>query len=121
MGYVTAMSDQRTVLLFSYGTLQQDEVQLSSFGRLLEGQQDAMVGYRQSLVEITDPEVIRKSRKRFHPIVEASDNPGDEVKGKVFRITDAELKAADDYEVSDYKRIQVLLRSGNSAWVYVRA
>jgi gamma-glutamylcyclotransferase (GGCT)/AIG2-like uncharacterized protein YtfP len=115
------MSDQRTVLLFSYGTLQQDEVQLSSFGRLLEGQQDAMVGYRQSLVEITDPEVISKSGKRFHPIVEASDNPGDEVKGKVFRITDAELKAADDYEVADYKRIQVLLRSGNSAWVYVRA
>jgi gamma-glutamylcyclotransferase (GGCT)/AIG2-like uncharacterized protein YtfP len=115
------MSDQRTVLLFSYGTLQQDEVQLSSFGRLLEGQEDAMIGYRQSLVEITDPDVIRTSGKRFHPIVEASDNPGDEVRGKVFWITDAELKAADDYEVSDYKRIQVLLRSGNSAWVYVRA
>jgi gamma-glutamylcyclotransferase (GGCT)/AIG2-like uncharacterized protein YtfP len=120
-GYVTAMSDQRTVLLFSYGTLQQDEVQLSSFGRLLEGQEDAMVGYRQSLVEITDPEVIRKSGKRFHPIVEASDNPGDEVAGRVFRITEAELKAADAYEVSDYKRVEVLLRSGNSAWVYVRA
>jgi gamma-glutamylcyclotransferase (GGCT)/AIG2-like uncharacterized protein YtfP len=115
------MSDQRTVLLFSYGTLQQDEVQLSSFGRLLEGQADAMVGYRQSLVEITDPEVIRKSGKRFHPIVEASGNPGDQVEGKVFRITAAELKAADDYEVSDYKRIEVLLRSGNPAWVYVRA
>jgi gamma-glutamylcyclotransferase (GGCT)/AIG2-like uncharacterized protein YtfP len=115
------MSDQRTVLLFSYGTLQQDEVQRSSFGRLLEGQEDAMVGYRQSLVEITDPEVIRTSGKRFHPIVEASDNPGDEVTGKAFRITDAELKAADDYEVADYKRIQVLLRSGNAAWVYVRA
>jgi gamma-glutamylcyclotransferase (GGCT)/AIG2-like uncharacterized protein YtfP len=121
MGYVTAMSDQRTVLLFSYGTLQLDEVQLSSFGRLLEGHADAMVGYRQSLIEITDPDVIRTSGKRFHPIVEASDNPGDEVKGRVFRITDAELKAADDYEVSDYKRIEVLLRSGSFAWVYVRA
>jgi hypothetical protein len=31
------------------------------------------------------------------------------------------LKAADDYEVSDYKRIEVLLRSGSFAWVYVRA
>jgi gamma-glutamylcyclotransferase (GGCT)/AIG2-like uncharacterized protein YtfP len=121
MGYVKAMSDQRTVLLFSYGTLQLDEVQLSSFGRLLEGQADAMVGYSQSLIEITDPDVIRTSGKRFHPIVEASDNPGDEVKGRVFRITDAELKAADDYEVSDYKRIEVLLRSGSFAWVYVRA
>jgi len=121
MGCVTAMSDERTVLLFSYGTLQLDEVQLSSFGRLLEGQQDAMVGYRQSQIEITDPEVIKTSGKRFHPIVEASDNPVDEVQGKVFRITEAELNAADAYEVADYKRIEILLRSGNTAWVYVRA
>jgi gamma-glutamylcyclotransferase (GGCT)/AIG2-like uncharacterized protein YtfP len=121
MGCVTDMSDERTVLLFSYGTLQLDEVQLSSFGRLLEGQADAMVGYRQSQIEIRDPEVIKTSGKRFHPIVEASDNPGDEVQGKVFRITQAELKAADAYEVADYKRIEVSLRSGNTAWVYVRA
>jgi gamma-glutamylcyclotransferase (GGCT)/AIG2-like uncharacterized protein YtfP len=117
----TTMSGERTVLLFSYGTLQQDDVQLASFGRLLEGQDDAMPGYRQSLIEIRDPEVIKTSGKRFHPIVEPSDNPGDEVKGRVFCITDAELKAADEYEVADYKRILVRLRSGNQAWVYVRA
>ena len=70
------MSDQRTVLLFSYGTLQLDEVQLSSFGRLLEGQADAMVGYRQSQIEITDPEVIKTSGKRFHPIDEFDDPIG---------------------------------------------
>lgn len=115
------MFDERTVLLFSYGTLQLDEVQLSSFGRRLEGQADAMVGYRQSQIEITDPEVIRTSGKQFHPIVEASANPADEVQGKVLRITEAELKAADAYEVADYKRIEVLLRSGKKAWVYVRA
>jgi gamma-glutamylcyclotransferase (GGCT)/AIG2-like uncharacterized protein YtfP len=43
------------------------------------------------------------------------------VRGRVFRITDTELKAADEYEVADYKRVQVTLRSGNKAWVYVRA
>jgi hypothetical protein len=115
------MSGERTILLFSYGTLQQDDVQLSSFGRLLEGREDAMPGYRQSMIEITDPDAIRTSGKRFHPIVEASENPGDEVGGKALLITEAELKAADEYEVSDYKRIQVRLRSGNTAWVYVRA
>jgi gamma-glutamylcyclotransferase (GGCT)/AIG2-like uncharacterized protein YtfP len=115
------MSGERMILLFSYGTLQQDEVQLSSFGRLLDGQEDAMPGFRQSMIEITDPDVIRTSGRRFHPIVEASGDPADEVKGKVFSITEAELRAADDYEVSDYKRILVPLRSGNSAWVYVRA
>jgi hypothetical protein len=118
---MTTMSGDRTVLLFSYGTLQQDDVQLASFGRLLEGQDDAMPGYRQSLIEITDPEVIKTSGKRFHPIVEPSDKPDDQVTGRMFWITDAELKAADQYEVADYKRILVRLRSGNLAWVYVRA
>jgi gamma-glutamylcyclotransferase (GGCT)/AIG2-like uncharacterized protein YtfP len=116
-----AMPDERTILLFSYGTLQQDEVQLASFGRLLDGQADAMIGYRQAMLEITDPDIIRLSGRRFHPVVEASENPDDVVNGKVFRITEAELKAADEYEVSDYKRILVPLRSGNTAWVYVRA
>ena len=44
----------------------------------------------------------------------------DEVAGKVFQITAAELAAADAYEVSDYKRIEVALKSGISAWVYVK-
>lgn len=109
------------IFIFSYGTLQKDEVQLSSFGRLLDGQNDILVGYRMSMVEITDPDVVRTSGSRFHPVVEASENDEDEVKGKVFTIIEAELADADRYEVSDYKRITVTLRSGRNAWVYVRA
>ena len=45
--------------------------------------------------------------------------PADEVAGQVFRITPAELAAA-DYEVSDYKRVLAPLK-GKKAWVYVRA
>nr|WP_233175844.1 gamma-glutamylcyclotransferase family protein [Dyella sp. ASV24] len=108
-------------MLFSYGTLQLESVQLESFGRLLDGDEDAMPGYRQQMVEITDPEVLRKSGQKFHPIVVPSDNPADEVSGKVFRVTDAELAAADRYEVSDYKRVAVRLKSGKQAWVYIQA
>jgi gamma-glutamylcyclotransferase (GGCT)/AIG2-like uncharacterized protein YtfP len=115
------MSDGRNVLLFSYGTLQLDSVQQAQFGRLLDGADDAMPGYAQSLVEITDPEVIRKSGKAFHPIVVPTGNASDSVAGKVFAITDAELAAADDYEVDDYKRELVTLASGKAAWVYVKA
>ena len=115
------MGDNRTVLLFSYGTLQIDTVQLESFGRLLDGAEDAMPGYKKSLIEITDSEVIRKSGERFHPIVAATGDPSDEVAGKVFRITEAELAAADRYEVSDYKRVSVQLKSGKDAWVYIKA
>ncbi|RDI97528.1 gamma-glutamylcyclotransferase [Dyella solisilvae] len=114
-------ASDRCELLFSYGTLQLERVQLESFGRLLDGEDDAMPGYRRTMVEITDPDVLRKSGERFHPIVAPSDNPADEVAGKVFRITAAELAAADRYEVSDYKRVTVRLRSGRKAWVYIQA
>jgi len=107
-------------LLFSYGILQQEEVQRASFGRKLNGMRDALPGWRQQLVEITDRDVLAKSGERFHPIVV----PGvgtDRVEGTAFEITPAELAAADRYEVADYKRIAVTLLSGRTAWVYVKA
>lgn len=115
------MSDEPTVLLFSYGTLQLESVQRAQFGRLLDGEDDAMPGYGQSFVEITDPEVIAKSGSNSHPIVVPTGNPADSVPGKVFAITEAELAAADEYEVADYKRVLVPLASGKEAWVYVKA
>ena len=39
----------------------------------------------------------------------------------MFRLTPAELAQADSYEVSDYKRIAVRLKSGLEAFVYVGA
>ena len=32
-----------------------------------------------------------------------------------------QLDAADAYEVGDYKRVEVALRSGRAAWAYVKA
>ena len=107
------------VLLFSYGTLQDPAVQLANFGRRLEGSPDALPGFGRSLIEITDPDVIAQSGLTHHPIVRASTEAGDHVEGTVFRITGAELRAADAYEVDDYHRIEVLLASGLAAWVYV--
>lgn len=109
------------ILLFSYGTLQLESVQHASFGRLLAGKPDAMPGFKKSLVEITDPDVLATSGERFHPIVVPSDDPDEKVDGTVFEITAAELAAADRYEVSDYKRVEVVLCSGLKAWVYVKA
>lgn len=115
------MSDETMVRLFSYGTLQLENVQRETFGRLLEGAPDALPGYAQTMVEITDPQVLATSGKRFHPIVSATGDPADSVQGTVFRITEAELAAADEYEVADYKRVAVRLASGFDAWVYVKA
>ena len=107
--------------LFSYGTLRQREVQLANFGRELDGKPDALPGYRPSLIEITDPAVLAVSGETHHPIVRPSDDPADAIEGTVFTVTDAELAAADAYEVDDYVRVAVTLRSGLDAWVYVEA
>jgi hypothetical protein len=112
---------QSDIHLFSYGTLQQDNVQLSSFGRLLSGRPDTMPGFKTEMVEITDPDVIATSGEKFHPIVVPSSDPADLVSGTVFKITAEELAAADAYEVSDYKRIETILASGTRAWFYIKA
>jgi gamma-glutamylcyclotransferase (GGCT)/AIG2-like uncharacterized protein YtfP len=108
-------------LLFSYGTLQQSDVQKATFGRLLAGSADALVGYEQSMLAIDDPEVVRTSGKAHHPIVRFSGLKADQVPGTVFEITQAELDRADRYEVSAYRRVLAPLRSGREAWVYVDA
>ncbi|PJJ62073.1 gamma-glutamylcyclotransferase family protein [Compostimonas suwonensis] len=107
--------------LFSYGTLRQPEVQLTTFGRLLEGREDSIVGYRLDVVAITDPHVVATSGSDAHPIARPSDDPADSVAGTVFSITPQELAAADEYEVDDYVRVAVPLLSGGTAWVYVEA
>ena len=111
---------EASVLLFSYGTLQDKAVQIATFGRELLGRADCLPGYSQSLLAIEDAQVVATSGKTHHPIVQASANPRDEVPGTVFEITAQELAAADDYEVSDYRRVAATLKSGAQAWVYVR-
>jgi Gamma-glutamyl cyclotransferase, AIG2-like len=101
--------------------LQQEGVQISTFGRRLEGRADSLPGYATGSLEITDPEIIVTSGKKFHLIARPTGNPADEVAGVAFRITPAELAAADTYEVSAYKRIAVRLKSGLDAFVYVAA
>lgn len=107
-------------LLFSYGTLQLESVQMAQFGRLLHGQADALVGWRSQMIQITDADVLAKSGKAFHPIVMPGDQ-NDRVPGQVFEVTAEELAAADRYEVADYKRVAAQLASGKTAWVYVKA
>jgi hypothetical protein len=105
--------------LFSYGTLQRPEVQLVTFGRELDGHRDAIAGFDLDYVTITDPHVVATSGSDRHPILRPSERADAHVDGMVFAISAAELAAADGYEVDDYRRISVPLRSGATAWVYV--
>jgi hypothetical protein len=108
-----------TERLFSYGTLQQDNVQLPTFGRLLQGMPDALVGFAVRPVEIKDPQVVAASGKTHHPGAIRTGNDADRVPGTVFEITPVELASADAYEVYEYERVEAVLASGGRAWVYV--
>lgn len=108
-------------LLFSYGTLQQDDVQVATFGRRLVGHRDELLGFEQSMVQIEDPQVVATSGKTQHPIVRFVGDPGARVAGTVFEVTETELASADRYEVGAYRRVAAELASGRTAWVYVDA
>jgi hypothetical protein len=97
-------------LLFSYGTLQDDQVQLTTFGRLLRGERDELPGFEPSLVKIDDPHLVATSGKTHHANATHTGRQDDE------------LTAADRYEQrAAYKRRAVTLASGQQAWVYVHA
>ncbi|MFX3626117.1 MAG: gamma-glutamylcyclotransferase family protein [bacterium] len=106
--------------LFSYGTLQYPSVQQNSFGRLLEGERDYLLGYKIEQTKIEDATVVATSGDEYHPIAIYTGNVDDSISGMVFSITKEELQKSDAYEVSQYKRVGVKLKSGKDAWVYVR-
>ena len=83
--------------LFSYGTLQLENVQRDTFGRLLSGNKDILEKYIISKIKITDPKVIESSGTDIHPILEYTGNEADFVEGILFELTDEELIKADDY------------------------
>jgi gamma-glutamylcyclotransferase (GGCT)/AIG2-like uncharacterized protein YtfP len=106
--------------LFSYGTLQKGQVQIETFGRILKGEKDTLVGYNIKMVEITYPEVIRKSGQTLHPIIDYTENMNDKVEGVLFEVTIEELLNADSYEVDAYKRIETEFQSGKKGFIYVK-
>jgi hypothetical protein len=106
-------------LLFSYGTLQLEQVQLDTFGRLLKGRKDILRKYRIRNLKITDPEVIKSSGTDLHPILEYTGCENDFVEGTIYELTDEELRQADSYEVEDYQRKSLKFESGILAYVYL--
>jgi gamma-glutamylcyclotransferase (GGCT)/AIG2-like uncharacterized protein YtfP len=102
-------------LLFAYGTLLDEHVQRAVFGRHLEGRPDVLAGFVGAVAEFRAAD---GSLARYPNIVQTS-RPADTVPGRVFELSDDDLRAADGYETSAYERQRVTLASGTTAWVYV--
>src|SRR5262245_32277620 len=105
-------------LLFSYGTLQLEDVQLETFGRRLQGAPDELVGFERSWIEVADPDFVAGNGAR-HAIVRSNGRSDSRVSGTVFDVTDDERLASDAYGPPPYRRVAATLASGRQAWVYV--
>ena len=107
-------------LLFSYGTLQRADIQLATFGRLLTGVRDELVGFEPALVKIDDAELAARLGKTHHDDVVPAGDESSRVAGMAFEVTDAELARCDGYEAEfSYERAVAQLASGRETWVYV--
>ena len=118
---IPGVDEQQTEYLFSYGTLQSEAVQLSTFGRKLEGRPDALPSYSLVMIEIEDQDFVVASGTAHHRHLRFTGYRSDIVEGTVLSLTAAELRLSDSYEPTGYERIQVQLRSGSTAWVYINS
>ena len=107
-------------LLFSYGTLQQESVQLATFGRRLNGRRDELVGFALSTQRVEDPAFVAASGKADHAIVHFTGRSDDRVAGTVLDVTDEELAMSDAYEPAGWERLSGMVVSGARVWVYGR-
>ncbi|WP_082960091.1 DUF4286 family protein [Maribacter hydrothermalis] len=98
-----------THYLFTYGTLQEKEVQLGVFSRLLNGNEDELPQY-----EISDTKVAG-----LYPTLQHTGKEENRIKGQVYALTHQELQKADVYEGEAYERILIKLTSGKNAWAYI--
>jgi hypothetical protein len=91
------LTETRTELLFSYGTLQLEAVQVATFGRRLAGTGDVLRGFELVPLKIEDQAVIALSGKTHHTMARFTGRAADAVPGMVFAVTPEEIQNADKH------------------------
>ena len=85
------------------------QVQVYVFGKPLTGSKDVLTGFRKMNEAVYDR----------YSLVTQTNQPEHEVEGVAYQVSEMDLKKADIYETSAYKREKFQLKSGKWAWVYV--
>ncbi len=106
-------------LLFSYGTLREERVQLKLFGRTLVGAEDQLKGYSITTIKISDEKFLSSGEQKNQSTLVYTGLNEDMISGMALYLTPEELKQTDNYEPDNYKREIVILESGKKAWVYI--
>lgn len=102
--------------LFSYGTLRSKEVQMRLFNKVLSGTPDQLLGYKLKSLQIEE-----EFGMADYVVVVPSENPSDVIYGVLFTVSGSDLAKVDLFESNAYRRVQVTLNSGTTAWVYLES
>jgi hypothetical protein len=81
-------------LLFSYGTLQDEPVQRTTFGRKLEGARDQLPGFEMMPLTLDDPAVVAATGTASHKNASYKGD-GAAISGTVFEVTREEIEKSD--------------------------
>ncbi|MGZ9676181.1 gamma-glutamylcyclotransferase family protein [Flavobacterium sp. GNP001] len=102
--------------LFSYGTLQSKEIQMQVFNKLLIGTENQLTGYKLKGLQIEE-----EFGMEDYFVAMPSDDPADAITGIAFAVTSDDLIKADQFESNAYKRTEITLKSGITAWIYIES
>ncbi|MFH7005279.1 gamma-glutamylcyclotransferase family protein [Flavobacterium bizetiae] len=100
--------------LFSYGTLRSKQIQMQLFSKILTGNPDQLLGHKLKSLQIEE-EFGMADYVVAVPTVDSSDP----IHGIAYNISASDLAKVDIFESNAYKRVQVELKSGAVAWVYI--
>ncbi|MFV8333324.1 gamma-glutamylcyclotransferase family protein [Flavobacterium sp. GSP14] len=86
------------------------------FNKLLSGTEDRLTGYK-----LKDLQIEEEFGMEDYFVAMPSENPSDAVHGIAFTVSSEDLIKADQFESNAYKRIQIKLQSGTTAWIYIES
>jgi gamma-glutamylcyclotransferase (GGCT)/AIG2-like uncharacterized protein YtfP len=113
------LSTSSVALVFSYGSLREEAVQISIFGRVVRTEPDELVDCIRTLIEVPTWHKAAAQGLTHYANIEYAPGSGNRVAGVVLELTDGEIAVCDAYEQdADYVRVVAILASGRSAWVY---
>lgn len=90
--------------IFSYGTLQEEHIQMALFGRVLDTSVDCLIGY----VTLNDYFGYPRLKKLDNGIVY----------GRVLELDDNELYITDRYETQAYEKKKLITKNGVEVHAY---